>query len=87
MKVKDVMTQTVFTVTPDVPLKVAATRMLEYGISGMPVVNNDRGVGVISETDVLFKERSAPDREGLVDWLLHYGDDPPAAKLTRSILA
>lgn len=82
MKVKDVMTEPVFTVTPDIPLKVAATRMLEYGISGMPVVNHDRVVGVVSETDVLFKERSAPDREGLVDWLLHYGDDPPAAKLT-----
>jgi CBS domain-containing protein len=81
MKVRAIMTQTVFTVTPEIPLKVAATRLLEYGISGMPVVNHDRVVGVISETDVLFKERSAPDREGLVDWLLHYGDDPPAAKL------
>jgi CBS domain-containing protein len=81
MKVSDVMTKKVFTATRDMPLRLVATRMLEYGISGMPVVDGDRVVGVISETDILFKERSAPDRHGLVDWLVHYGEDPPAAKL------
>lgn len=82
MKVRDIMTQKVFTATRDMPLRLVATRMLEYGISGMPVVDGDRVVGVISETDILFKERSAPDRHGLVDWLVHYGEDPPAAKLS-----
>jgi CBS domain-containing protein len=81
MRVNDVMTKKVFTATRDMPLRLVATRMLEYGISGMPVVDGDRVVGVISETDILFKERSAPDRHGLVDWLVHYGEDPPAAKL------
>lgn len=81
MKVRDVMTETVFTVTPDTPLKTVATRMLEYGISGMPVVEGERLLGVVSETDILFKERVAPDRKGLVDWLVHYGEDPPVAKL------
>jgi CBS domain-containing protein len=75
------MTETVFTVTPDTPLKAVATRMLEYGISGMPVVDGERVLGVISETDILFKERVAPDRKGLVDWLVHYAEDPPLAKL------
>jgi CBS domain-containing protein len=81
MKVRHVMTETVFTVTPDTPLKAVATRMLEYGISGMPVVDSERVLGVISETDILFKERVAPDRKGLVDWLVHYAEDPPLAKL------
>ncbi|HEX6663388.1 MAG TPA: CBS domain-containing protein [Gaiellaceae bacterium] len=81
MKVRDVMTEEVFTVESDTPLKIVATRMLEYGISGMPVVDGDRVLGVISETDVLFKERTAPDRKGLVDWLVHYAEDPPLAKL------
>jgi CBS domain-containing protein len=81
MKISDVMTKKVFTATRDMPLRLVATRMLEYGISGMPVVDGERVVGVISETDILFKERSAPDRHGLVDWLVHYGEDPPAAKL------
>jgi CBS domain-containing protein len=81
MKVSDVMTEHVFTVTADLPLKEVATRMLEYGISGMPVADGDRVLGVVSETDILFKERSAPERQGLVDWIVHYGEDPPQAKL------
>jgi len=81
MKVRDVMTESVYTVAADTPLKVVATRMLEYGISGMPVVDDGRLVGVVSETDILFKERVAPDRKGLVDWIVHYADDPPLAKL------
>jgi CBS domain-containing protein len=81
MKVSDVMTENVFTVTEDTPLKVVATRMLEYGVSGLPVVDGDRVLGVVSETDILFKERPAPERKGVVDWLVHYGEDPPLAKL------
>jgi CBS domain-containing protein len=81
MKVSDVMTENVFAVTADTPLKEVATRMLEYGISGMPVVDGDRVLGVVSETDILFKERAAPHRQGLVDWIVHYGEDPPQAKL------
>jgi acetoin utilization protein AcuB len=81
MKVSDVMTDKVFTATPDTPLKVVATRMLEYGVTGMPVVRGDEVLGVISQTDILFKERTAPDRKGVVDWLVHYGEDPPLAKL------
>jgi CBS domain-containing protein len=81
MLVRDVMTEKVFTVKPDTPLKVVATRMLEYGVSGMPVVDGESVLGVVSETDVLYKERPAPDRKGLVDWLVHYAEDPPLAKL------
>jgi CBS domain-containing protein len=75
------MTENVFTVTAETPLKVVAKRMLEYGVSGMPVVDEDQVLGVVSETDILFKERAAPDRKGLVDWVVHYGEDPPQAKL------
>jgi CBS domain-containing protein len=81
MLVRDVMTEKVFTVTRDMPLKVVATRMLEYGVSGLPVVADEEVVGVVSETDILFKERIAPERKGVVDWLVHYAEDPPLAKL------
>jgi CBS domain-containing protein len=82
MRVSDIMTDKVFSATRDTPLRLAATRMLEYGISGMPVMDGERLVGVISQTDILFKERTAPLRDGLVDWLVHYGEDPPEAKLS-----
>jgi CBS domain len=47
----------------------------------MPVVDGDRVLAMISETDILFKERMSPDRKGLLDWIAHYGQDPPLAKL------
>lgn len=81
MNVRDVMSEHVVTVGPETPLKTAAALMLEHGVSGVPVVADEHVVGVLSETDVLFKERTAPERQGLVDWVLHYGEDPPAAKL------
>jgi CBS domain-containing protein len=61
--------------------------MLERGISGLPVVDDDdEVVGVLSETDILFKEHTRPDRHGLVDWVMHYGEDPPAAKLDARVV-
>jgi CBS domain-containing protein len=81
MKVRDVMTTEVVTVTSDTPLKKAAALMLERGISGIPVVDGGQVVGVLSETDVLFKEHTRPERQGLLDWVMHYGEDPPPAKL------
>ena len=81
MRVRDVMTEQVFTVERETPLKVVGARMLQYGISGMPVVEDGRVVGVVSETDILFKERPAPERRTMLDWLAHYGEDPPEAKL------
>jgi CBS domain-containing protein len=88
MKVRDIMATNVFTTQQDTPLKEVAHRMLEYAISGLPVVD-DEGcvVGVVSETDILFKERTAPERDGLVDWLIHYGEDPPSAKLNARTAA
>jgi CBS domain-containing protein len=57
MKVESIMTRDVASVTPETPLKVVAATLLGFGISGVPVC--DRGgavVGVVSESDVLFKE-------------------------------
>jgi CBS domain-containing protein len=86
MKVSDVMTTDVVTVTADTPLKQAAALMLEREISGMPVVDEEAVVGVLSVTDVLFKEHTRPEREGLVDWVVHYGEDPPATKLDARVV-
>lgn len=59
------MTRDVATVRPDTPLKDVARDLVDYGISGMPVVDDDGGVvGVISEADVLAKERGESARSG-----------------------
>ena len=54
------MTTNVLTVDPDTPLKEVAQLLSEHGVSGVPVVQKGRVVGVVSETDIVVKERG-PD--------------------------
>ena len=75
MKVKDVMTKDVATVAPDAELRDVASLLVERRISGAPVVADGRVVGVVSEQDVLFKERpSIGMHRGVLAWLLDEGD-------------
>ena len=50
--VDDLMTADPLTVAPDETLEQAAKIMLERKISGIPVVENDRLTGIITESDV-----------------------------------
>jgi CBS domain-containing protein len=57
MKVADVMTTKVITVTEKETKQQAATLLSEYRISGLPVVNADKSVvGVVTEYDIIGKE-------------------------------
>jgi CBS domain-containing protein len=50
MKIRDVMSTSVITTTPDAPLKEAALHLAREGISGIPVVDEAGAVvGVLSE--------------------------------------
>lgn len=52
VKVKDVMTRKVITVTEDTPLEEAARIMLEHKIGGLPVMRGEALVGIITESDI-----------------------------------
>ncbi len=53
VKVQDVMTKKVITVTEDTPIENAARIMVDNKIGGLPVVNDDGAVvGIITETDI-----------------------------------
>lgn len=52
--VEKVMEKKVITVTPETPLEEAARIMADNAISGLPVMRDDKVVGIITETD-LFK--------------------------------
>ncbi|NWG34946.1 MAG: CBS domain-containing protein [Chloroflexi bacterium] len=54
VKVKNVMTKKVITVNRDTPIEEAARIMADKKIGGLPVVDGERVVGMITETD-LFK--------------------------------
>lgn len=71
MKVKELMTTDVRTVTVETPLKEVAAILAGEGISGLPVCDGGRVVGVVSEADILFKERPRPRRRsGPLAWFL-----------------
>lgn len=72
MEVKDLMTRDVVTAAPEASLKDVAKTLLEHGISGMPVCDREgRILGVISEGDILYKERGRIERRsGPLAWLV-----------------
>lgn len=53
LPVAEVMTKTVITVGPDRPAVEAARLMLEHKIGALPVVDQGRRVGIVTETDLL----------------------------------
>ena len=83
MKVEQVMTRDVVTVTPETPLKEAALILAERRISGLPVCDEtSRVVGVVSENDILFKELGPDQRRGgPLAWLL----DPAPSRSPKTI--
>ncbi len=51
--VREVMTRKVISVTPDTPIEEAARLMLRHKIGGLPVLEGEKLVGIITETDLL----------------------------------
>jgi CBS domain-containing protein len=71
MKVCDLMTSEVTTVTPTMSLRDAAALLVAKGISGVPVLNTaDEVVGVLSEADIVVKSGGDVARSRLLGWLL-----------------
>lgn len=60
MLVRDVMTVGVVTVTPDTPVKEVASLLVGARVSGVPVVDGGRVVGIVSESDILPLHEGAP---------------------------
>ena len=89
MKVKEIMTTGVRTVTPDTTLKDVAAVLVENRISGMPVCDADgRVLGVVSEADILFKEYEPGQRlGGLLAWLVDGRSDAAVLKAAATTAA
>ncbi len=66
MKVADAMNPRVIVVTPDTTLRECVTLLREKKISGVPVVDGDELVGMITENDIL-KLLEIPEHKGY--WL------------------
>ncbi len=56
-KVKDIMSENVIACTPALSVTEAAKLLTQNGFSGMPVVENDKVVGLLTEDDLLKIEK------------------------------
>ena len=64
LTVEKIMTWEPVTISPDATVRQAAQLMLEHKIGGLPVVDNDKLVGIITESDifrVLVQESETPN--------------------------
>ena len=81
MKVRDVMTTDVVTVTPTTPLREVARLLSERRVSGAPVVDEQGScIGVISEGDLLFKEIGQPEPRTPLEWVFGSRDTAEAIR-------
>ena len=78
MKVGDVMTRDVTSVTPETALRDVAQLLGEKRISGVPVVDaRGKCLGIVSEADLLAKQVSRPStRRSPLEWILGEQRDP-----------
>jgi acetoin utilization protein AcuB len=52
LQIKQIMSHPVYTTTSDCPLEEAARLMLDRGIGSLPVVEDNKLVGIITDTDI-----------------------------------
>src|SRR5437870_4405076 len=52
LPIQAIMTRTVVTVTPDTPILVVARLLLDHRIGGVPVIEDGRVIGMITESDL-----------------------------------
>lgn len=58
MQAKDIMTKDVVTVTAGTTVREVAHLLIEYKISGLPVVDGEnRVVGMVSEGDLIYQDK------------------------------
>jgi len=67
MKIKEIMTTNVIYCSPDDPIKKVSRLLKEHKISGIPVVEDDEVVGIITGKDIL-KLLEVPEKDNRL-WL------------------
>ena len=85
MKAKDIMTTPVISVAPDTPVREIAKLLFERRISGVPVLEDGRLVGIISEADLLHRHEIGTERSAPSSWWLRlFSLDTAPADYVRS---
>ena len=69
MKVAEVMTRGVISIAPTDSVIKAAQLMLQYELSGFPVVNRGKLVGIVTEGDFLRRVEIGTGRKPRARWI------------------
>ncbi len=87
IRVSEVMTKNVLSVTEDTPIEQAARIMADNKIGGLPVLNNGQVVGIITETDLfkVFLELMGARESGVRVTAIIEDKPGQLAKLTEAI--
>jgi CBS-domain-containing membrane protein len=83
------MTRDVITIGPDAPLKEAARRMIEAGVSGLPVTDTDGALlGVITEADFVATEADRRQKRpaGLLRFLYTDAEPPSRERVVEDVM-
>ncbi len=84
MQAKDVMTSPVVTVEPGARVSEIAALLLEKRISGVPVVDGEQVIGMISEGDLLRRHEIGTDRFDAPWWARWFDDRRATIQYVRS---
>jgi len=80
MRAKDIMTPCSIVVSPDTPVAAIARVLVDYHISGVPVVDGDKVVGIVSEGDLMRRAELGTDKRRRSWWLELLMDEAELAK-------
>ena len=86
MNAEDIMTSPVITVGPETSVREIAALLLKRRISGVPVVEKGRLVGLVSEADLLHRHEIGTDRVARSGswWLRLFSADPSLGDYVQS---
>ena len=85
MRAKDIMTTGVVTITPQTTIAEIAAILIARRFSGLPVVEEGRVVGIVSEGDLLRRHEIGTDRKRPGSWWLRLlRGEPRAADYVKS---
>lgn len=72
MQVKDIMSAPVHTIAPSTTVAQIASLLLIRRISGVPVVDDGRLVGIVSESDLLHRHEIGTDDSTPIRWWMRF---------------
>lgn len=86
MKASAIMTAPVITISPGTPVREIAALLVERRISGVPVVEDGRVVGLVSEGDLFRRHEIGTDRSAADQpwWFRLINDDPARSAYVKS---